>query len=104
MPLHHGHQLLIQRALEGSDALTVAVYDSSPPGDYPPMPLELRTRWFAKLYPGLQGVVPLPDPRRDANDGDDPKYAELYAAQLAFLGRFDRVFSATRSTSASRTS
>jgi NadR type nicotinamide-nucleotide adenylyltransferase len=93
MPLHRGHQFLIERALEASDALTVAVYDNSPPGNYPTMPLELRVRWIAELYPGVEAVVPVPDPRRDANDGDDPKYAELYAAQLAFLGRFDRVFS-----------
>lgn len=93
MPLHRGHEFLIQQALDASDAVTVAVYDSSPPGDYPAMPLELRARWLVELFPDIDEVVPLADPRRDANDGDDPKYAELYAAQLAFLGRFDRVFS-----------
>jgi len=93
MPLHCGHQLLIERALEASDTLTVAVYDSSPPGDYPAMPVELRARWITDLYPDTDEVVPLSDPRRDANDGADPKHAELYAKQLAFLGRFDRVFS-----------
>ena len=93
MPLHRGHQLLIERALAGSDALIVVVYDSSPPGEYPAMPLELRARWIAELYPDTEAVVPLPDPRRDANDGDDPRHAELYAEQLAFLGQFDRVFS-----------
>ena len=36
---------------------------------------------------------PSSGPASDANDGDDPRHAELYAAQLAFLGRFDRVFS-----------
>ena len=93
MPLHRGHERLIEHALNASDAVTVALYDSSPPGDYPAMPLELRARWLAELFPDLDEVVPLADPRRDANDGDDPKYAELYAAQLAFLGHFDRIFS-----------
>lgn len=93
MPLHRGHQLLIEHALAGSDSVTVAVYDSSPPGDYPSMPLDLRARWIADLYPDIGAVVPLPDPRRESNDGDDPRHAELYATQLAFLGQFDRVFS-----------
>ena len=93
MPLHRGHQVLIEHALEASDALTVAVYDSSPPGDYPSMPLDLRARWISELYPRAEAIVSLGDPRRDANDGDDPKYAELYAEQLEFLGQFDRVFS-----------
>jgi NadR type nicotinamide-nucleotide adenylyltransferase len=93
MPLHRGHQLLIEHALEASDDVTVLVYDSSPPGDYPPMPLELRARWIAELYPDIEAVVPLPDPRRDANDGGDPRHAELYAAGLALRGQVDRVFS-----------
>ena len=93
MPLHRGHQLVIERALAGSDAVTVVVYDSLPPGDYPAMPLELRAGWVSELYPDVEAVVPLPDPRRELNDGDDPQHAELYAAGLAFLGPFDRVFS-----------
>ena len=93
MPLHRGHELLIERAVEASGAVTIVVYDSSPPGEYPAMPLELRARWIAELFPNIEAVVPLPDPRRDANDGDDPRHAELYAGQLAFLGQFDRVFS-----------
>ena len=92
MPLHRGHQLIIERALAGSDAVTVVVYDSSPAGDYPAMPLELRARWISDLYPDVEAVVPLADPRREQDDGDEPKHAALYAAGVAFLGRFDRVF------------
>ena len=92
MPLHRGHQLVIERALSEADAVTVVVYDSAPPGVYPPMPLDLRVSWVAELYPELEAIVPMPDPRRDFNDGDDPAYAELYAQDLHFLGRFDRVF------------
>lgn len=92
MPLHRGHQLVIERALGGCDSVTVAVYDSAPPGDYPPMPLETRARWITELYPDVDEVVPLPDPRRELDDGDDPRHAEIYAAGLAFLGHFDRVF------------
>lgn len=92
MPLHRGHQLVIERALAKSDSLTVAVYDSAPAGEYPEMPIETRARWIADLYPDVEAVVPLPDPRRDPDDGDDPRHAELYAAGLAPLGDFDRVF------------
>ena len=84
---------MIERALADCDSVTVVVYGRSPPGDYPPMPLRLRTKWVAELYPELDAVVPSEDPRRDAGDGDDPRHAEMYAAGIAFLGPFDRVFS-----------
>lgn len=93
MPLHRGHQLVIERALAGADSVTVVVYDSSPAGDYPAMPLGLRSQWVADLYPEIDAVVSLSDPRRDEDDGDDPQHAETYAMGLAFLGEFDRVFS-----------
>jgi NadR type nicotinamide-nucleotide adenylyltransferase len=92
MPLHRGHQLVIERALAEADAVTVLVYDSAPAGDYPSMPLDLRTRWIAELYPQLERVVPLPDPRRDADDGHEPVHAELYARGIGFLGNFEKVF------------
>jgi cytidyltransferase-like protein len=37
MPLHRGHQLLIDAALAECDDVTVVVYDSHPPGVYPSM-------------------------------------------------------------------
>lgn len=92
MPLHRGHQLVIERALADSDAVTVVVYDSSPAGDYPAMPLELRAQWISDLHPDVEAVVPLDDPRRKQDDGDDPRHAALYAAGVEFLGEFDRVF------------
>jgi HTH-type transcriptional regulator, transcriptional repressor of NAD biosynthesis genes len=94
MPLHRGHQLLIERAFAEVQELTVAVYDSAPPGTYPPMPLELRTHWLRDLYPRLGAIVPLDDPLRDeparALESDA---AAVYAEQLRPLGPFDRVFS-----------
>ena len=94
MPLHRGHQSLIERALADVDELTVAVYDSAPPGFYPRMPLELRTRWLSDLYPGLAAVVPLEDPLRDDPlVAVEPQSAPVYAEQLRPLGPFDRVYS-----------
>ena len=45
MPLHRGHQLLIERALAEVDDLTIVVYDSEPRGEYPSMPIELPLSW-----------------------------------------------------------
>jgi len=49
MPLHRGHQHLIDTALSQCDDLTIVVYDSDPAGDYTPMPIELRLAWLRSL-------------------------------------------------------
>ena len=92
MPLHRGHQLLIDRALAQTDDVTIVVYDSEPPGAYPPMPLEKRLGWLERLYPQAEAIVPVADPLRDEPDADDPRHAALYAETVRFLGRFDMVF------------
>jgi HTH-type transcriptional regulator, transcriptional repressor of NAD biosynthesis genes len=92
MPLHRGHQLLIDAALADSDDITIAVYDSDPSGDYPPMPMELRLDWLRRLYPNVEQIVPLADTWRHHPDRDTPEYGPLYAEELAFLGAFDRVY------------
>jgi HTH-type transcriptional regulator, transcriptional repressor of NAD biosynthesis genes len=91
MPLHRGHQLLIERALAEVDDLTIVVWDSVPPGDYPPMPLELRLRWLRTLYPDTEAIVGLPD-TVPFPQSDDPAFAAHYAGELGFLGRFHAVF------------
>jgi HTH-type transcriptional regulator, transcriptional repressor of NAD biosynthesis genes len=92
MPLHRGHQLLIERALAEVDDLTIVVYDIEPPGSYPPMPIELRLGWLRGLYPDVESIVPVDDPEKENPDNDDPRYAGMYAEGLRFLGQFDRVF------------
>jgi NadR type nicotinamide-nucleotide adenylyltransferase len=92
MPLHRGHQLLIDAALAGCDDVTVVVYDSRPEGRFPPMPIALRVGWVRTLYPQLESIVALPDPL-PLPESDDPVNAEIYARQLAFLGRFDGFYS-----------
>ena len=92
MPLHHGHQLLIERALAEVDDLTIVVYDSEPAGDYPPMPIELRLGWLRELYADVESIVAVDDPGKHNPDNDDPSHAPMYADSLRFLGRFDRVF------------
>jgi HTH-type transcriptional regulator, transcriptional repressor of NAD biosynthesis genes len=92
LPLHRGHQLMIETALSQVDELTIVVYGSERPGD-DQMPLELRLRWLRELYPHVESIVPLEDPLAADLDADDPAHAELYADGIRFLGPFDKVFS-----------
>lgn len=95
MPLHRGHQLLIESALAKVDDLTVVVYNDTPPGHYPAMPIEKRVRWLTQLYPDLENIVPREDPLKDKSqeERDKPVWAQLYADDVEFLGPFDYVFS-----------
>ena len=93
MPLHRGHQLLIDAALASCDDVAIVVYDSAPAGDYPPMPVELRAGWLRTLYPHVESIVAVDDPEKHNPEHDDPRYARMYADGLRFLGAFDRVFS-----------
>ena len=96
MPLHRGHQLLIETALSRVDDLTIVVYDSTVRGKFPAMPIEKRIKWIADLYPDVENIVP----RKDLYDGlyppeikDSAIYSVGYAMNLRFLGHFDYVFS-----------
>lgn len=100
MPLHRGHQFVIETALANADDVTVVVYDEHPDGVYPPMPAAMRARWITTLYPQLENVITRRDmldeltgPHITQEERDDPKYASFYAKDLEFLGHFDYVFS-----------
>lgn len=92
LPLHRGHQLMIETALSEVDDLTIVVYDSPRPGGER-MPVELRLGWLRELYPDVENIVAIADPLPDEVNTDDPAYAEVYARELAFLGPFEHVFS-----------
>jgi HTH-type transcriptional repressor of NAD biosynthesis genes len=95
MPLHRGHQLLIESALAQVDELTVVVYDSEPEGNYPAMPVHMRTKWVSKLYPQVHNIVARQDPLGSytQEERDSPNNADHYANDISFLGPFDYVFS-----------
>lgn len=96
MPLHRGHQLLIETALARSDELTVVVYDSDVPEKWANdlMPVQKRAQWVADLYPNIHNIVTQEDTLEGTHDDhDDPKYAQHYADELAYLGPFTHVFS-----------
>lgn len=93
MPFHRGHELLVDYALAECDDVTVIVYDDHPAGSFPPMPAGKRAGWVSALYPTLENIVVLPDPWESEADSQGPAYADRYAEQLTFLGRFDRFYS-----------
>lgn len=95
MPLHRGHQLLIETGLATVDELTVVVYDTFVDDESAKlMPASKRAGWVSKLYPQVHNVVVLPDPvEGDHTSHDDPSLAKVYADQVAFLGQFTHVFS-----------
>jgi len=94
MPLHRGHQHLIDTALADCDDLTIVVYDSDPlDGSRHAMPVSLRLAWLRRLYPDVENILAVDDPEKHNPERDLPVYAGVYAEQLAFLGPFDRVYS-----------
>src|SRR4051812_30719122 len=95
MPLHRGHQFVIETALANTDDVTVVVYDAHPEGVYPSMPAAMRARWITILYPQLENVIVQKDILLNLSqeEKDDPKYAPVYVKDLEFLGEFDYVFS-----------
>lgn len=93
MPLHRGHQLLIEAAFAECDKVTILVYDSPiGGGSVERMPVAKRVGWIADLYPQAEQILSMPDPWFDKPGHDGPEYAERYARALEFLGAFDRVF------------
>jgi HTH-type transcriptional regulator, transcriptional repressor of NAD biosynthesis genes len=94
MPLHRGHQLLIETALAEVDELTIVVYDTHVPGGEH-MPIAKRIGWIRDLYPQVANIVPLKDPfDGDPDEAASVRNAPAYAAQIleVFPGGFDRVF------------
>ena len=49
-PLHHGHMMLIDKALQETEHLFVIIYDSPLHTD---LPLVVRAQWLRSLYPQL---------------------------------------------------
>lgn len=52
-PLHKGHQLIIERALKERDEVWVVIYDVP---ETTSIPLETRTGWIRKIYPGVKVI------------------------------------------------
>lgn len=53
VPLHKGHQLLIEKALAEMDCVVVAVFDNPRFS----IPISRRVKWLKSLYPKLEIIV-----------------------------------------------
>ena len=81
-PLHRGHMLLLDAALEQCERVSVWVY-SRP--DFPEMPSPLRRGWIRALYPArlFPGLELLPDaPHPPLNDEPDAVHREYVRGVL----------------------
>jgi NadR type nicotinamide-nucleotide adenylyltransferase len=77
-PLHHGHELVIRTALAEVDHLIVMIYDCP---ETTPIPLSVRARWIAELYPQVEVIEARGGP---VQVGDTP---ELRQAHEMFILR-----------------
>lgn len=52
-PLHHGHQSVIETALDEMDHVTVIIYDCP---ETTSIPLNVRARWIRNIYPSVEVI------------------------------------------------
>lgn len=88
-PLHRGHQLLIETALEQSRRVTVLCYATP---DFTCMPNEMRAGWVRRLYPQVDVRIPLGAPPDAADDADHRLFVKRYLLDAGMQP--DVVFSA----------
>lgn len=52
-PLHRGHQLLVETALQETDRVVVLIYNCP---DVTTVPLNVRARWIREIYPAVEVI------------------------------------------------
>jgi NadR type nicotinamide-nucleotide adenylyltransferase len=68
-PLHKGHQLVIETALDEMDVVTVIIYDAP---ETTVVPLNIRSQWLRALYPQIN-VIEAWDGPTEVGDTDEIK-------------------------------
>lgn len=63
-PLHKGHQLMFETALQEVDELIVVIYDT----EVLTIPLHIRANWIRKLYPSIRVIEAWDGPDGYSND------------------------------------
>jgi HTH-type transcriptional regulator, transcriptional repressor of NAD biosynthesis genes len=89
-PLHRGHQRLIEAALAENQRVLVMIYAAP---EVTPVPLAVRARWIADLYPRVE-LIEARDGPREVGDGPElqRRHEQFILEQLA--GRaVDRFYS-----------
>lgn len=74
-PLHRGHQLLIERAMEENDQVIVMIYDCP---ETTSIPLPVRAGWVRRLYPAVEVIEAWGGPREVGDSPDIKRRHESY--------------------------
>lgn len=77
-PLHKGHQLMIETALQEVDELIVVIYDT----EVTPIPLHIRAGWIRKLYPAVRVIEAWDGPDGYSNEREHEIREEQYILGL----------------------
>jgi NadR type nicotinamide-nucleotide adenylyltransferase len=86
MPLHKGHELVLDLAFSDCEKVTIVVYDTTVTGHSLDMPISKRIDWLEHLYPDAEAIVPIRDYIFDGSN-DEPRHAQTYADQLVDVDR-----------------
>jgi HTH-type transcriptional regulator, transcriptional repressor of NAD biosynthesis genes len=84
-PLHRGHQLLIETALQQVEKLTVVIYSCD---ELPEFSLQDRVRWITTLYPQVHIIQAIDGPKET---GYTPTITALHDKYLQNLLRNERI-------------
>jgi NadR type nicotinamide-nucleotide adenylyltransferase len=77
-PLHKGHQLMIETALQEVDELIVVIYETT----VSPIPLHIRANWIRKLYPQVRVIEAWDGPDGYSDDREHEIREEQYILGL----------------------
>lgn len=77
-PLHKGHQLVLQTALEEMDAVYCVIYDT----DVINIDIKKRANWIKKLYPTINIIYAYNSPKQYGLDKESVKIQMDYLSDL----------------------
>lgn len=82
-PLHHGHQLVIERAIAENDHVIVVIYDAL---EVTTVALEKRAAWINALYPDVEVMLAKDGPKMVGNTPEITRLHDAYLQKL-LVGR-----------------
>jgi NadR type nicotinamide-nucleotide adenylyltransferase len=78
-PLHKGHQLLIETAVEENEKVIVMIYDAP---DVTSVPLPVRSSWIKRLYPSVQVIEAWDGPLKIGDTAEIKRMHEEYILKI----------------------
>jgi HTH-type transcriptional repressor of NAD biosynthesis genes len=89
-PLHKGHQLVIETALNEMDEVIVVIYDAP---EATPVPLSVRAKWIKTLYPKLKVIEALDGPTEVGDSAGIKKKHEDYIIKNLGISKVSAFYS-----------